>query len=136
MTRWLVHGCNWLLLIAVCTACESLGSRPRDAAGTAAPLPATTKGYELYAWDEGGELTFTLITGTNRLKTVAEVVAPDASVQDGEWIVIHGRGTSALEQTLKRVPAGTSVVLSSLAGLPSLSDASRATVTRILGGRG
>lgn len=117
------------------------GSERGDAAqvpeaGSSSPLPATTKGYELYAWDESGALSFTLITGTNRLKTVSELVAADAGVEEGEWVVIHGDGLDALERVLERVPAGTSVILTSLQGLPALSVAGRGEVMRAVADSG
>ena len=39
-------------------------------------LPAKSmKGYELYSWNEGGEWFYTLLVGTNRLKTQEEVTS-------------------------------------------------------------
>jgi hypothetical protein len=144
-----------IFVIAVGSACSSEAAPepsmdPRDAtagsersdatqppaAGSSAPLPAATKGYELYAWDASGALAFTLITGTNRLKTVSEIAAPDADVEDGEWVVLHGDGLDALERVLARVPAGTSVVLGHLEGLPALSASGRSDVTRVLAASG
>jgi hypothetical protein len=143
-----------IFVIAVGTACSSdaapepaldrhdatTGSENRDAAQSpvdaTSPLPAATKGYELYARDESGALAFTLITGTNRLKTVAEIVAPSADVEDGEWVVLRGDGLEALERVLARVPAGTSVVLGNLEGLPALSASGRSDVVRVLAASG
>jgi len=36
------------------------------------PLPSSMKGYELYSWQEEGQWHFTLVTGTNRNKTLSE----------------------------------------------------------------
>jgi hypothetical protein len=146
----------WLLvIIAIAGGCSSdaapapsmdpqdatTGSERGDAtqlpaADPASPLPAAMKGYELYAWDESGPLAFTLITGTNRLKTVAEIVEPAADVEDAGWVVLHGDGLDALERALVRVPAGTSVVLGNLEGLPALSASGRSDVMRVLAASG
>jgi hypothetical protein len=96
--------------------------------GSDAPLPATTKGYELYAWEEGEELWFTLITGTNRLKALAEVTAKNADVHHGEWVVVNGTGFEQLRRLLSRVPSATSIIPRDLPGLPRLSDVGRADI--------
>lgn len=103
-----------------------------DAAASSSPLPAAFKGYELYAWDEGAEVAYTLITGTNRQKTLAEIMAHAPDVNDGALVVIHGRGLDDLERLLARVPAGTDVIFSELAGLPALSDAHQAAVAKLV----
>lgn len=105
---------------------------PKDEANADAPLPAAFKGYELYAWDQDGALEFTLITGTNREKTLAELTARTPEVLDGEWVVIAGQGLPALTATLDRVPPGTSVVMARHEGLPSLSAQNRSAVTALL----
>jgi hypothetical protein len=57
------------------------------------------KGYELYSWPLDGEWQFVLLTGTNRLKTFAEVSSSDGVVQ----------GVEALKGELARLPEGESV---------------------------
>ena len=57
------------------------------------------KGYELYSWQEKGEWYFTLLTGTNRIKTYAEVTSPDVRVKDPE----------ALKSELDRLSVGEQV---------------------------
>ncbi len=117
------------------TGSEHGDASSAPAPGASSPLPATTKGYELYAWDESGPLSFTLITGTNRLKTAAEITT-GADAEDGEWVVLHGEGIDALERVLARVPAGTSVILTSLHGVPALSAQGRSDVMRALADSG
>jgi hypothetical protein len=103
-----------------------------DASEASGALPAAFKGYELYAWDEDGELVYTLITGTNRQKTLAEIMPGAHETQDGEWVVVSGRGLEALARTIARVPAGTSVTLADLEGVPALSDAHRDAIVDLL----
>ena len=75
----------------------------------AKPLPSSMKGYELYSWydEEGGSWRYTLITGTNRLKTVEEITADKNQVTQSEWVKITAGGTEALKALLKRLPPGT-----------------------------
>ncbi len=108
-------------------ACE-----PDASSGASTLLPSTTKGYELYAWQEGSELRFTLVTGTNRPKTADEIAGLSADVLDGEWVLIRGRGLGSLEHTMERVPVRTSVVFVSPAELTPLSVADRSAVERLL----
>ena len=45
-----------------------------------ASLPKAMKGYELYSWSVGGEWQFALLLGTNRLKSVDEIMAPSNTI--------------------------------------------------------
>jgi hypothetical protein len=73
------------------------------------PLPSSMKGYELYSWtdEEGDSWHFTLITGTNRLKTVEEITADEDLVTHSEWLKITVTGTEDLKALLERLPPGT-----------------------------
>jgi hypothetical protein len=97
-----------------------------------AVLPAALKGYELYAWSEGGHLYFTLIAGTNRQKTLEEVMRRGGGNTPGEASPIHGIGSSELSRVLMRVPQGTSVIVTGMPGLPPLGAEERATVERLV----
>lgn len=67
------------------------------------------KGYELYSWQVGDEWYFTLITGTNRNKTVEEIkTGENIESQDG-WVKISVTGTDALKALLARLPKGENV---------------------------
>jgi hypothetical protein len=161
--RWGVAGIAVVLFAQVGAACTSGGtsdrsSEARDAtagserdaardtsvpgaptdAGTGevsvAPLPAALKGYELYAWDPDGLLSFTLITGTNREKTLEEIAARNQNTTDGEWVVVSGEGQAELRALLRRIPEGTSVVLATMPGLPPLSEAARNDVLQWIAG--
>ncbi len=57
------------------------------------------KGYELYSWQIEGDWYFTLVVGTNRLKTCDEVTSPEVRVQ----------GIEALKRELNLVPSGEQV---------------------------
>jgi hypothetical protein len=75
------------------------------------PLPHSMKGYELYSWYEANEDTwyYTLITGTNRLKTFEEVLAGQkVAIMDG-WVSITVKGDGSLKAELRRLPKGEQV---------------------------
>ena len=75
----------------------------------AKPLPPSMKGYELYSWydEEGDSWHYTLITGTNRLKTIEEITARENKVTSSEWVKITVTGTEGLKALLDRLPPGT-----------------------------
>ena len=67
-------------------------------------LPHSMKGYELYSWQENGQWHFTLITGTNRNKTLDEITSPSNIVSEDEWVQIHVVGVDAIKTALSRLP--------------------------------
>ena len=71
-------------------------------------LPRSMKEYELYSWKSGTAWRFTLITGTNRLKTLAEITSPE-SILESDWVKITVEGVPDLESVLGRLPSGTKV---------------------------
>ena len=72
-------------------------------------LPRSLKGYELYSWEEDNLWHFTLITGTNRNKTLEEVTAEEEYISRSGWINAHVIGADALKDALGRLPRGESV---------------------------
>src|SRR4030042_198608 len=52
-------------------------------------LPTSAKGHELYSWQEDSQWPFTLITGTNRNKTLEEIIANVNTVSADGWGQIH-----------------------------------------------
>jgi len=57
------------------------------------------KGYELYSWETGGEWRFSLLVGTNRLKSAGEITA--------ETVSVHG--VYAIITELEKLPRGEEV---------------------------
>ena len=72
-------------------------------------LPRSMKEYELYSWKSGRAWRFTLITGTNRLKTLTEIASPE-SILEGDWVKTTVEGVPDLESVLERLPSGTQVL--------------------------
>jgi len=73
-------------------------------------LPRSLKGYELYSWQHEGRWHFTLITGTNRNKTAAEILSREPLVTGDGWVHIHATGVDELKATLSRIPEGEFVM--------------------------
>ncbi len=74
-----------------------------------AELPHSFKGYELYSWSEGSQWHFTLITGTNRLKTMEEITSEGDVISETGWVKIQVAGADAIKDVLSRLPDGESV---------------------------
>jgi len=72
-------------------------------------LPRSFKGYELYSWEEEGRWHFTLITGTDRAKTIEEITSKGESVSETGWVKIQVVGADAIKGVLSRLPEGESV---------------------------
>jgi len=69
-------------------------------------LPRSFKGYELYSWSEDSQWHFTLITGTNRNKTIEEITSEGDSISEDGWVKIHVVGADAIMDVLSRLPQG------------------------------
>jgi len=72
-------------------------------------LPHSMKGYELYSWSEDSQWHFTLITGTNRLKTIEEITSEGDIISETGWVKIQAVGADAIKDVLSRLPEGESV---------------------------
>ena len=105
------------LLLTSCTARPTATPVPLPDS-----LPASMKGYELYSWRSGEAWHFTLITGTNRQKTVAEVTSAEVTsaeqVLRDDWVKVTLEGVPALKDALARLPPGTEVIWTGTPGLP------------------
>lgn len=77
-------------------------------------LPSSMKGYELVSWQSGDEWNFTLVTGTNRMKTFEELISPESSITESGYVKITVSGVDEIEQVLKRVPSGESIAWSGM----------------------
>jgi hypothetical protein len=72
-------------------------------------LPHSFKGYELYSWKEEDQWHFTLITGTNRIKTIEEITSEGDVISETGWVKIQVVGADAIKDVLSRLPEGESV---------------------------
>jgi hypothetical protein len=78
-------------------------------------LPHSMKGYELYSWQEGEIWHFTLVTGTNRNKTLEEITSTINMVKG--WVSVHIIGNEALKSVVNKLPEGEFVFWSSGMGV-------------------
>jgi hypothetical protein len=62
------------------------------------------KVYELYSWEEVSQWHFTLITGTNRTKTMEEITSKEDYVSESGWVNIHVICVDAIKDVLTRLP--------------------------------
>ena len=72
-------------------------------------LPRSFKGYELYSWEEDGQWHFTLITGTDRTKTIEEITSKGDFISETGWVKIQVVGADAIKDVLSRLLEGESV---------------------------
>lgn len=94
------------------------------------PLPDAMKGYELYSWQADGEWNFTLISGTNRLKTAEDIYSAENVISEDGWVKITVRGVDALKAMLSQLPWKASVFWMN-GGIPDLSFPDTETVNEI-----
>jgi hypothetical protein len=80
--------------------------------------PRSTKGYELYSWKIKGHWYYSLLPGTDRLKTYGEITAPSVVRRDAE----------GLRSELRKLPKGEEVFWMS----DSPSGASKSTTGEVL----
>jgi hypothetical protein len=72
-------------------------------------LPASLKGYELYSWFDENGWRFTLISGTNRSKTVDEILSEESFVTPEGWVKITVSGVQALLTVLDNLPGAQEI---------------------------
>jgi len=72
-------------------------------------LPQSMKGYELYSWEEDNRWHFTLITGTNRTKTLEEIISKEDYISESGWIKVHVVSVDVIKDVLSRLPQSESV---------------------------
>jgi hypothetical protein len=90
-----------VVLAAIFPACSSTSSTP---------LPQSMKGYELYSWQEESQWHFTLITGTNRNKTLEEITTGETKEGEEGWVNIHVTGVATIKDVLNRIPENEFII--------------------------
>jgi hypothetical protein len=73
-------------------------------------LPNSMKGYELYSWSENNQWHFTLITGTNRNKTLEEIISTTDIISQDGWVQIHVVGVNEIKSVLSRLPQSEDIL--------------------------
>lgn len=98
-----------VLALFTLISCRSNESTPQTPRGVETPLPRSMKGYELYSWQVENEWYFTLITGTNRLKSYEEITSGEDVVSEDGWIKITVKSVGSIEATLSQLPEGEAI---------------------------
>ena len=83
-------------------------------------LPDSMKGYELYSWTRNSLQYYTIITGTNRNKTAAEIVSDDDLISETGFVNIHINSIVDLKTALGKLPSGEYVIWLNGLGAPEL----------------
>ena len=90
------------LIMSACNNPSVSTSTPSEIVTT--PLPHSMKGYELYSWSENNQWHFTLITGTNRLKSLEEITSNENTVTPNGWVKISAQGVDSIKNVLIGLP--------------------------------
>ena len=98
-----------VLVVLMLTSCDLSRGLPSSGQVPTKPLPSSLKGYELYSWQVGREWYFTLISGTNRIKTVQEIASGENTIGD-DWVKVTVQGVHDIEVTLEQLPLDARVV--------------------------
>ncbi|MFC1958787.1 hypothetical protein ACFLV6_02610 [Chloroflexota bacterium] len=67
-------------------------------------LPHSIKGYELYSWLEDTQWHFTIITGTNRNKTLEEITSQEDYISESGWVKVHVVSVDTIKDVLSLLP--------------------------------
>jgi hypothetical protein len=81
----------------------------RQTANSIICFPPSMKGYELYSWLQDGQWHFTLVTGTNRDKTVGEIISSEDYISEAGLVIVHSEGTDSLRALLSKMPRGEQI---------------------------
>jgi hypothetical protein len=80
-----------------------------DVGDLPAILPQSVKGYELVSWKIDDEWNFTLVTGTNRLKTFEELISFENIFDENGYLKLTVQGVDGISEILERIPPGETV---------------------------
>lgn len=96
-----LHTRTFIVVVAlIVSACIPSVSKPAPTEMVATPLPHSTKGYELYSWQANNQWRFTLITGTNRAKSLDEIISNENTVTSDGWVKISVTGVDSIQNVL------------------------------------
>ena len=95
-----------VFLIILFVACNNLPEKettkdPPDSTDKNTAPQKSMKGFDLYAWKKDGSIFFTLLPGTNREKTSAEIYDIKNAVE----------GMSAIENKINKIDTGEYIFL-------------------------
>jgi hypothetical protein len=100
---------KFILVVASIAILSGCNQSPLVEDTSLALFPSSLKGYELYSWQENGDWYFTLVTGTNRTKTSAEITSEEDILEDDGWLKITVMGVPELVKVLDRLPSSEQI---------------------------
>ena len=113
--------CSVMLgLIIILTGCSKASSQTQETTYqlpivlnlNESAFPHSFKGWELYSWSDGSEWYYSILVGTNRLKTCEEVITNEAIVTD----------IDSLKTALSKFPEGEFIIWLGPGSLDACSD--------------
>ena len=117
----LVSGILFFCFTIVFSSCSSRDSTPTIDTSKQS-IPHSMKGYEIYSWQEEGQWVFKLFTGTNRLKTIEEIMSNSEPIQDDTWTNIKINRVDDLKIILEKLPEGESLFWMTANGIETSAD--------------
>ncbi len=116
-----------VLIAASLTGCGSGAPSPSGDTGTA--TGQSMKGYELYSWETGGGWWFSLLVGTNRLKSAGEITSQAVSV---DVIINELERLPEGEQVFWKQPEGMDLSLPPEPIIDSITESCKASGVRMV----
>ena len=101
VVTWLV-GCN--------SSPDTRGTQPTSSSPPLPILPQAVKGYEFYSWQQADQWHFTLMSGTNLVKSDEEIMFGKNTITADGWIRLSVSGVEPAKQLLARLPPSAEVV--------------------------
>jgi hypothetical protein len=96
-----------LLLFVACTKDSKEEKSATKSFLDTLKVPHEMKGYEIYSWPEGKDWYFSILVGTNRIKTYEEVTSNNTSVLH----LITVTGIDTLKLVLEKFPENEYITL-------------------------
>jgi hypothetical protein len=92
-----------LLFLASCKSGTETSPKSLPEPAAASEEAEEPAGYQLYSWEEHGAWQFSVLSGSNKLRSFEEVSADEVAVE----------GVSALQSRLRNLPRGAELTWSS-----------------------
>ena len=90
------------------------------------------KGYELYSWESGGEWHFSLLVGTNRLKSAGEIMSETVSAHGVDAIIAELEKLPEGEYVFWRQPEGMGLSLPPESTIDSITESCELSGIRLV----
>ena len=97
-------------VVANSCSSNSAVNTPLPSATTSLLLPHSMKGYELYSWQAKDQWHFTLMTGTNRVKSYEEITSNESISTTGGLTKISAQNVDGIKSILGRLPQHEEIV--------------------------